>query len=61
MSITQALFLSTALRVMGPEAGFAWAVDRRVAASFFTAGPDGELMIGATPEFQRRFGTVKGP
>ena len=53
--------LSTALRVMGPEAGFAWAVDRRIAASFFTVDADGELMIRATPEFRRRFGTAKAP
>ena len=53
--------LSTALRVMGPEAGFDWAADRRIAASFFTAGPDGEVAIRATPEFQRRFGTADGP
>ena len=52
--------LSTALRVMGPEAGFDWAVDRRIAACFFTVGPDGELMIRATPEFRRRFRAAKG-
>ena len=53
--------LSTALRVMGPEAGLDWAADRRIAACFFTIGPDGDLVIRATPEFRRRFGNAKGP
>ena len=49
--------LSTALRVMGPDAGFEWASDRRIAACFFVVGPDGELTIRQTPEFRRRFGS----
>lgn len=47
--------LSTALRVMGPEAGFEWAVRYGIAANFLIIEPDGQLAIKPTPEFQRRF------
>ena len=48
--------LSTALYVMGPDAGLAWATARDLAACFISplAGTD-EVAFRATPAFERRF------
>lgn len=48
--------LSTALYVMGPEEGMAWAAARGVAACFLAAGPgSGGVTFRATPAFEARF------
>ena len=48
--------LSTALHVMGPEAGLAWAAERGIAACFMQAGAaSGEIGFRATPAFEARF------
>ena len=48
--------LSTALYVMGPEEGMAWAAARGVAACFLAPGPgSGGVTIRATPAFEARF------
>ena len=48
--------LSTALHVMGPETGLAWAAERGIAACFLLAGaaPD-EVVFRPTPAFATRF------
>ena len=48
--------LSTALHVMGPEAGLAWAAEHGIAACFLLPGaaPD-EVVFRATPAFEARF------
>ena len=48
--------LSTALYVMGPEEGLAWAAARDVAACFIASadGSDG-VVFRATPAFEARF------
>jgi thiamine biosynthesis lipoprotein len=43
--------LSTALYVMGPEAGLEWARARNLAAAFLTPGPDGTLQLQLTETF----------
>lgn len=43
--------LSTALYVMGPEAGYKWAVQNKIAAAFVTNGGQ----VKRTPEFERLF------
>ena len=48
--------LSTALFVMGPEQGIAWAAARGIAACFIAADPDsGDVAFRATPAFEARF------
>ena len=48
--------LSTALYVMGPEEGLAWAAARGIAACFLLPGPDsGDVTFRATPAFEARF------
>ena len=48
--------LSTALYVMGPREGIAWAGARGVAACFISADPDaGDVAFSATPAFEARF------
>ena len=48
--------LSTALFVMGPEQGIAWAAARGIAACFLVADPDsGEVTFRATRAFEARF------
>ena len=48
--------LSTALYVMGPEEGMAWAAARGVAACFIAADPaSGRVTFRATPAFEARF------
>ena len=50
--------LSTALYVMGPEAGLRWAEERGVAAAFLVPATDsGEVALHATPAFHARFPT----
>lgn len=48
--------LSTALHVMGPDDGLAWAAERGIAACFLLPGaaPD-EVVFLATPAFEARF------
>lgn len=59
---TSADALSTALFVMGPESGFRWAEDRRIAALFLWPGPDGTLDRRGTSTFNRWFpGWAKSP
>lgn len=48
--------LSTALYVMGPEEGIAWAATRGIAACFIVADPDpGDVAFRATHGFEVRF------
>ena len=48
--------LSTALYVMGPEAGIAWAAAHGIAACFIAADPDsGDVAVRATHGFEARF------
>lgn len=47
--------LSTALHVMGPDAGLAWAAERALAACFLVATDAGDLVVRATPQFERLF------
>ena len=48
--------LSTALFVMGPEQGLAWAAARGIAACFIVADPDsGDVAFRATHGFEARF------
>jgi FAD:protein FMN transferase len=49
--------LSTALYVMGPEAGSAWAQERGIAAAFLIPDGDG-VRVEATPLFRKNFGQV---
>lgn len=54
--------LSTALFVMGPERGFRWAEDRRIAALYLWPGPDGTPGRKGTRAFYRRFpGMARSP
>ncbi|MBI2838614.1 MAG: FAD:protein FMN transferase [Acidobacteria bacterium] len=50
VSALAADILSTALYVMGPEAGFRWAVDHQIAACFITSQPPSTRI---TPAFQK--------
>ena len=53
--------LSTALYVMGVEAGLAWAGERGLAAMYLIAGgASGGLGRRATPAFEERFGRPQG-
>lgn len=45
--------LSTALFVMGPDEGVAWAEERGIAVCFLYAGDDGTVVARPTPEFQK--------
>ena len=48
--------LSTALYVMGPDEGIAWAATRGIAACFIVADPDsGDVAFRATHGFEVRF------
>ena len=47
--------LSTALYVMGPEAGIAWAEAQGIAACFLVAATADEVSIRATSAFRERF------
>jgi hypothetical protein len=38
---------------MGPEAGLAWAEERRMSACFLIPGEDGEIRMAATAAFSR--------
>lgn len=55
--------VSTALYVMGPEAGLAWAEARDLAACFLdrprVGGERTELRVRATPAFQQRFSEMR--
>ena len=54
--------LSTALYVMGPEEGIAWAAPRGIAACFFSADPhSGAVAFRATPAFKARFPLPDSP
>lgn len=54
--------LSTALYVMGPEEGTAWAAARGVAACFLAVGPgSGGVTVRATPAFEARFPLPASP
>ena len=48
--------LSTALYVMGVDAGLAWAGARGLAAAYLMAEPGGGVRMRATPAFEERFG-----
>ena len=52
--------LSTALYVMGVEAGLAWAGPSGFAAVYLIAGPSGAVSVRATPAFEERFGLPLG-
>ena len=54
--------LSTALHVMGPDDGLAWAAERGIAACFLLPGaaPD-EVVFLATPAFETRFALPAPP
>jgi thiamine biosynthesis lipoprotein len=53
--------LSTALYVMGVDAGLAWAGARGLAAAYLIAGDaSGGLRVRATPAFEERFGRLPG-
>ena len=55
--------VSTALYVMGPEAGLIWAEQRNLAACFLdrteSKGKNGELRVRVTPAFQQRFSGMR--
>lgn len=54
--------LSTALYVMGPEEGIAWAAPRGIAACFFSAAADsGAVAFRATRAFKARFPLPDSP
>lgn len=54
--------LSTALYVMGADAGLTYATERDLAAVFLIPTPDGgPVRIRATPAFRRRFGITPVP
>ena len=60
-SAFEADVLSTALYVMGPDRGLAWARARGVAACFLTPGPGpGGVSLRATPAFAARFALPGG-
>jgi thiamine biosynthesis lipoprotein len=45
---------ATALMVLGPEQGYAMALQQRLPALFIVREPDGRLVERGTPEFERR-------
>lgn len=45
--------LATALLVLGPAAGYDWAVEQEIAAYFVSREPDGSLTPKPTPEWER--------
>lgn len=47
--------LSTALRMMGPEAGLEGATEHGIAASFLLVEVEGSLTVRPMPELRRRF------
>ena len=53
--------LSTALYVMGVEAGLAWAEEQGITACFLLSDPTGGVRTRATRAFRRRFFEASGP
>lgn len=53
--------LATALLVLGPIAGYDWAVEREVAALFVSRGEDNELTEQATPAWETLIGEADTP
>lgn len=57
-SASTADILSTALYVMGPDKGIAWAAAERIAAFFLIPAGGGALRIEPTPAFEQEFGPL---
>ncbi len=54
-SALDADIISTALYVMGHQAGFDWAVEHQIAACFLTVDSNQDVIVRPTPVFENRF------